>query len=79
MSDEMMSVAEVARLLGLSDRTVHKKVREGRIGGAFDVAGITRFRKSEFLAWLESQRVPLIECAQVAEMAPEPAVAGKEV
>ena len=54
-SSELMSLPQVARYLGMAERTIYLWAQQGRIP-AFKLGASWRFRKSEIDAWLETQR-----------------------
>ena len=51
----LMSLPEVARYLGMKERTIYDWAQTGRIP-AFKLGATWRFRRSEIDAWLETQR-----------------------
>lgn len=54
--DSLLTVADLARLLRLDERTVRRRRRDGSIPAAIDIGGSLRWRRSEIDAWLEEQR-----------------------
>lgn len=54
--DELWDVRRVARLLGLSERTVYQMVRDGRLP-SLRVGGRWRFRPQEIERWLDDSAV----------------------
>lgn len=50
---EFMTIAEVASLLKLGERTVYQLARDGRIGGAAKVGNQWRFEKGALLEWMK--------------------------
>jgi excisionase family DNA binding protein len=50
---EFMTIAEVAKLLKLGERTVYQLAREGRIGGAAKIGNQWRFEKDALLDWFK--------------------------
>jgi PTS system nitrogen regulatory IIA component len=53
MEQEFLTIAEVAKLLKLGERTVYQLAREGRIGGVAKVGNQWRFEKSALLEWMK--------------------------
>ena len=51
----LMSLAEVSRYLGMSERTIYGWAQEGKIP-AFKLGSAWRFRRSEVDEWLEGHR-----------------------
>ena len=51
----LMSLAEVSRYLGMSERTIYGWAQEGKIP-AFKLGSAWRFRRSEVDEWLEARR-----------------------
>lgn len=54
MTDEFLTIPDVAKLLKLGERTIYQLAREGRLGGAAKVGGQWRFEKRALLAWLKA-------------------------
>ena len=54
MSDEILTVQEVAALLKVADKTVYTMSQKGEIP-AFKVRGQWRFRRADIDAWMGSQ------------------------
>ena len=54
----LMSLAEVSRYLGMSERTIYAWAHEGKIP-AFKLGASWRFRRSEVDEWLEERRTGL--------------------
>ena len=52
---ELLSLLQVSKYLGMSDRTVYIWVQQGKIP-AFKIGATWRFRRSDIDAWLETQR-----------------------
>ena len=52
--DEIMTLREVARYLGLHAMTVYKLTREGRVPAA-KIGGQWRFKRDVLNQWLETQ------------------------
>lgn len=50
MTDDIMTIREVAAYLKLNEKTTYKLVAEGKIPG-FKVGGSWRFRKEEIVQW----------------------------
>ncbi|TNF22456.1 MAG: helix-turn-helix domain-containing protein [Deltaproteobacteria bacterium] len=53
-----LSVADVATLLSVSEKTVYRWIQQGRLP-AYRLGQQFRFNKSELLEWATAQRVPL--------------------
>jgi excisionase family DNA binding protein len=51
---EFMTIAEVAKLLKLGERTVYQLAREGRLGGAAKVGSQWRFDAGALQKWLRN-------------------------
>ena len=54
MSDEIMTIREVAVFLRIKEKTAYKLVAEGKLPG-FKVGGAWRFRRSEIEGWIGKQ------------------------
>lgn len=54
MSDEILTVLEVATLLKVADKTVYTMAQKGEIP-AFKVRGQWRFRRVDIDAWIQEQ------------------------
>lgn len=54
MSDEILTVIEVAALLKVADKTVYTMAQQGELP-AFKVRGQWRFRRADIDAWMASQ------------------------
>jgi len=54
MSDEIMTIQEVAAYLKIKEKTAYRLVAEGKIPG-FKVGGSWRFRRGEIESWIEEQ------------------------
>ena len=52
---ELLTTADVARILCASDKTVRTWHREGHIPKAIEVGGVLRWRRSDIESWLEEQ------------------------
>jgi len=55
MSDEILTVKEVAIYLKLAEKTAYRLAAEGKLPG-FKVGGSWRFRKADIQTWIEQQR-----------------------
>ncbi|WP_437280193.1 N-6 DNA methylase [Sorangium sp. So ce375] len=55
MSDEILTVQEVAALLKVADKTVNTMAQKGQIP-TFKVRGQSRFRRADIDAWIRSRR-----------------------
>ena len=54
MSEDLMTIQEVAEYLRLNEKTAYRLAADGKIPG-FKVGGSWRFRQSEIEAWIEKQ------------------------
>jgi excisionase family DNA binding protein len=54
MSDEILTVQEVATLLKVADKTVYTMAQRGELP-AFKVRGQWRFRRADLDAWIAEQ------------------------
>jgi excisionase family DNA binding protein len=54
MSDEILTMREVAELLKINEKTAYKLAAEGKLPG-FRVGGAWRFKKSTINAWIDAQ------------------------
>lgn len=56
MSDEILTLKEVADYLKLAEKTAYRHAAEGKLPG-FKVGGSWRFKKEDVLQWIEEQKV----------------------
>ena len=54
MSDEILTLPDVAKLLKVADKTVYTMAQKGEIP-CFKVRGQWRFRRSDLDLWIEEQ------------------------
>jgi len=54
MSDDILTIKEVAAYLKLTEKTAYRLAAEGKLPG-FKVGGSWRFRKADIQAWIEQQ------------------------
>ncbi len=54
MSDEIMTVRELAAYLKLNEKTAYRLAAEGTLPG-FKVGGSWRFRREEIVKWINAQ------------------------
>ncbi len=54
MSDEILTVLEVAALLKVADKTVYTMAQQGELP-AFKVRGQWRFRRTDIDGWIQAQ------------------------
>ncbi len=54
MTDEILTIKEVAEYLKLAEKTAYCLVAEGKLPG-FKVGGSWRFNKAEINRWIEQQ------------------------
>ncbi len=55
MTDQIMTLKEVAEYLKLAEKTAYRLAAEGKLPG-FKVGGSWRFRHSELEEWIKIQR-----------------------
>lgn len=55
MSDEILTLKEVAQYLKLTEKTAYRLAAEGKLPG-FKVGGSWRFKKDDILEWIEQQK-----------------------
>lgn len=55
MSDEILTVKELARYLKLNEKTAYRLVSKDDLPG-FKVGGSWRFKKTDIDAWIESRK-----------------------
>lgn len=55
MSDEILTLKEVAEYLKLAEKTAYRLAAEGRLPG-FKVGGSWRFKKSDIEVWIEDNK-----------------------
>ncbi len=55
MTDEIMTLQDVAEYLKLADRTVYGYAQKGILPG-IKIGSSWRFRKADIAAWIEKQR-----------------------
>ena len=60
MSDEILTLKEVAKYLKLADKTAYRLAAEGKLPG-FKVGGSWRFKRSEIEKWISEQSNSLSE------------------
>lgn len=60
MSDEIMTISDVAAYLKITEKTAYRLVSEGKIPG-FKVGGSWRFNRAEILAWAKANKQPIAE------------------
>ena len=56
MPDEILTLAEVAQLLKVADKTVYTMAQRGEVP-AFKVRGQWRFRRDDLDQWTEQQKL----------------------
>ena len=54
MTDEILTLKEVAKYLKLAEKTAYRLTAEGRLPG-FKVGGSWRFKQSDIEAWIKKQ------------------------
>lgn len=55
MSDEILTVKEVADYLKLAEKTAYRLAAEGKLPG-FKVGGSWRFKKDDLQQWIEQKK-----------------------
>ncbi len=55
MTDEILTLKEVAEYLKLAEKTAYRLAGEGKIPG-FKVGGSWRFRSNDINQWIETQQ-----------------------
>lgn len=55
MTDEILTLKEVAKYLKLAEKTAYKLAAEGKLPG-FKVGGSWRFKKVDVESWIQSQK-----------------------
>ncbi len=55
MTDEILTLPEVARLLKVAEKTVYTLAQKGQLP-AFKVGGQWRFKRADIDAWIERQK-----------------------
>jgi len=55
MSDEILTLKEVADYLKLAEKTAYRLAAENKLPG-FKVGGSWRFKKEDILQWIEEQK-----------------------
>jgi excisionase family DNA binding protein len=55
MSDEIMTIRELAVFLKIKEKTAYKLVAEGKLPG-FKVGGSWRFKRDDLEEWIERQK-----------------------
>lgn len=58
MSDEILTMKEVAKYLKLADKTAYRLAAEGKLPG-FKVGGSWRFKKQDIDNWIETSKTEL--------------------
>ncbi|MGO4891141.1 methylation-associated defense system helix-turn-helix domain-containing protein MAD1 [Flavobacterium sp. W21_SRS_FM6] len=56
MSDEILTLKELATYLKLTEKTAYRLAAEGKFPG-FKVGGSWRFKSEDINAWIEKQKV----------------------
>lgn len=56
MSDEILTLKEVAEYLKLAEKTAYRLAAEGKLPG-FKVGGSWRFKKEDIEHWIEQQKI----------------------
>ncbi|WP_437760902.1 N-6 DNA methylase [Sorangium sp. So ce1389] len=69
MSDEILTVQEVAALLKVADKTVYTMAQKGEIP-ELKVRGQSRFRRADIDAWIRTRRPRVVRKAAVSSQSP---------
>jgi excisionase family DNA binding protein len=56
MEEHLLTIAEVARFLRMREESIARLLRQGKIPGAFKVAGEWRISQRDFEAHIERQK-----------------------
>lgn len=56
MTDEILTLKEVAEYLKLAEKTAYRLAAEGKLPG-FKVGGSWRFKREDIDAWIEDQKI----------------------
>lgn len=56
MTDEILTLKEVAEYLKLAEKTAYRLAAEGKLPG-FKVGGSWRFKQQDVAAWIEDQKI----------------------
>ena len=56
MTDEILTLKEVAEYLKLAEKTAYRLVAEGKLPG-FKVGGSWRFKRTDIEKWIEENKV----------------------
>ena len=56
MTDEILTLKEVAQYLKLAEKTAYRLAAEGKLPG-FKVGGSWRFKKEDIEHWIEQQKI----------------------
>jgi len=56
MSDEILTLKEVAEYLKLAEKTAYRLAADGKLPG-FKVGGSWRFKESDIEKWIEEQKI----------------------
>jgi excisionase family DNA binding protein len=59
MTDDILTIREVAELLKINEKTAYKLAAEDKIPG-FRVGGSWRFKRSAIEAWIDAQSAPKV-------------------
>lgn len=55
MTDQILTIKEVAEYLKLTEKTAYRLAAEGKLPG-FKVGGAWRFKREDLEAWIEKQK-----------------------
>lgn len=59
MTDEILTIQEIAEYLKLNEKTAYRLASEGKLPG-FKVGGSWRFKRVDLEKWIEEQKEKLI-------------------
>lgn len=57
MSETLITLADAANRLGISERTAYEMARTGKLAGAIKVAGSWRVNPDKLEAWIDAKSV----------------------
>ena len=63
MADTLMTLADAATRLGITERTAYEMARTGKLAGAIKVAGSWRVNPAKLEAWIDANSVNADEVA----------------
>ena len=63
MTDDILTIKEVADYLKLTERTLYRLVQEGRVPG-FKVGNSWRFKRADIEDWIERQKEQVLKAEE---------------